>query len=118
LTVGNVLLAKPGKGKGNEGNGNKSEAGAAADFVPPGHRRAPVEVVVTQAPPALRVEAKTVRPSANHVWVSGFWTWQGNEYVWTSAMWILPPAPAAVWVQPRYESRSGVNIFITGYWRL
>jgi len=126
LACANALLAaQPGKGKGN-GNGNENEngkgngkaVGQSADFIPPGHRRAPVEVEVKAAPPAVRIEAMTARPSAAHVWVPGFWTWEANAYVWTRSVWMLPPAPAAVWVQPRYEPRASINIFISGYWRI
>jgi hypothetical protein len=115
------LAAKPGNGKGNEnagGNGNGKGNGQSADFIPPGHRRAPVEIVVKQAPPAVRVEVAPARPSAGHVWVPGFWAWEANAYTWTPSIWVLPPEPAAVWVAPRYESRAGVSIMITGFWRL
>jgi hypothetical protein len=118
-----LLAAQPGKGKGNgndngNGKGNGKAVGQSADFIPPGHRRAPVEVEVKAAPPALRVEVQSARPSAAHVWVPGFWTWQANAYVWTTSVWMLPPAPAAVWVQPRYEPRASINVFISGYWRI
>jgi hypothetical protein len=73
---------------------------------------------VKEAPPALRVEVMTARPSAAHVWVPGFWTWESSRYVWTASVWMLPPAPAAVWVQPRFEPRSGINIYISGFWRI
>lgn len=117
LMGGNVIFAKPGNEKG-KGKGNGKAVGQAADFIPPGHRRAPVEAVVVQAPPALRIEVKSARPSAAHVWVPGFWSWEGNSYAWISSVWMLPPAPAAVWTPPRYEPRSGINVFISGYWRL
>ncbi|MDO8544551.1 MAG: hypothetical protein Q7S40_29265 [Opitutaceae bacterium] len=114
---GNITLAKPGKGKGNGGDHGKA-VGQSPDFIPPGHRRAPVEVVVTQAPPPLRVEVMSARPSATHVWIAGFWTWEASRYLWTPSVWTLPPEPAAVWVQPRYEPRTGINVYISGYWRL
>jgi hypothetical protein len=124
-----TALADPGKGKGNSngngngqgngnGKGNGKAVGQAADFIPPGHRRAPVEVVVKEAPPAIRVEAMTARPSVAHIWVPGFWVWESGSYVWTKSVWILPPEPAAVWVQPRYEQRASVHIMISGYWRI
>jgi hypothetical protein len=137
LLCGNALFANPGKGNGNgkengngsgkenasengngNGNGNGKAVGQAADFVPPGHRRAPVEFVVKAAPPAPRVEVVSVRPSALHVWVPGYWTWEASSYVWTASVWMLPPEPAAVWVQPRFEQRTGISVFISGYWRL
>jgi hypothetical protein len=117
MTGPSLALAKPG-------NGNGKGKGQSGDFVPPGQvdkgippglRRAPIEIVVRKAPPPLRVEAITVRPSPRHVWVAGYWMWDGG-YVWVPGVWMAPPEPAAVWVVPRYESRSG--IYISGYWKL
>ena len=115
-------FAKPDKDK-DKGKGK----GQSADFVPPGqsdksvppgHRRAPVEFVVKKAPPPLRVEVISVRPSPRHVWVTGYWLWEADTYIWMPGAWMAPPEPAAVWIAPRYESRSGVSIFISGYWKL
>ena len=122
------VTANPGKGKG-KGNSPDFVPPGLADkggvppghldkSVPPGHRRAPVEVVVISAPPALRVERMLPRPSAAHVWVPGYWMWDSKAYVWTPGMWMAPPEPSAVWVAPRFEKRSGVSVFISGYWRL
>lgn len=117
LACVDAALADPGKGKDNE-KGNGKGAAHSPDFVPPGHRRSPVEVVVHGAPPALRVEVIAGRPSAAHVWVPGFWGWGGDAYVWTPGVWMLPPEPACVWVAPRYEERSGAHVYISGYWKL
>ncbi|MEZ0215981.1 MAG: hypothetical protein ACAH89_02535 [Rariglobus sp.] len=117
LVCADVVSADPGNGKGKDkekGNGNGNSSG----FIPPGHRRAPVEVIVLQAPPALRVEVVTARPSAGHVWVTGYWVWGTEAYVWTPSVWVLPPEPAAVWVAPRYEERSGVHVSISGFWKI
>ena len=40
------------------------------------------EVVVTEAPPAPKREVITTSPSAAHVWVTGYWTYQNGRYVW------------------------------------
>lgn len=124
------VSANPGKGKGN-GKGNSPDSGPPGlagkggvppghfdKSIPPGHRRAPIEVIVVSAPPALRVERTLPRPSAAHVWVSGYWMWETNAYAWTPGVWMAPPEPAAVWVAPRFEKRSGVSVVITGYWRI
>jgi hypothetical protein len=108
----------PGKGKGKGQSPDFVPPGLVGKDVPPGHRRAPVEFIVRQAPPAIRVEAIVARPSPRHVWVQGYWVWSADTYVWTPGVWMLPPEPAAVWVTPRFETRSGVNIFISGYWKL
>lgn len=117
--------AKPDHAKGK---GNGKAHGAGSDFVPPGLadkggvppglRRAPVEIVVTKGPPPVRIEKIPARPGPQHIWVSGYWMWEADAYVWLPGAWILPPEPAAVWVPPRFERRSGVSIFISGYWKL
>ncbi len=40
------------------------------------------EVVVTQAPPPLRVEVQTVSPGPRYVWTRGYWRWTGAGYEW------------------------------------
>lgn len=115
LVCVDAALADPGKRK-DKGKGNG--VGQSPDFIPPGHRRAPVEVIVHRAPPAVRVEVIAGRPSAAHVWVSGYWVWGGADYVWTPGVWMLPPEPACVWVAPRHEVRSGVHVYVSGFWKL
>src|SRR5436190_21712750 len=105
LAMSSLALAQPGNGKGKgKGKGNSPDfvppGLVEKGGVPPGLRRAPVEIVVKQAPPAIRVEVVSARPSAKHVWVPGFWTWETSAYVWVPGEWMLPPEPAAVWVAP------------------
>lgn len=125
-----LLLALPAVGvaKPDHAKGKGKAHGAGADFVPPGLvekggvppglRRAPVEIVVTKVPPPVRIEKIPARPGPRHVWVPGYWIWDADAYIWLPGAWILPPEPAAVWVPPRFERRSGVSIFISGYWKL
>lgn len=42
------------------------------------------EVLVTQAPPAVRIETRTVSPGASYVWSRGYWRWTGTTYVWVA----------------------------------
>ena len=39
------------------------------------------EVVVTRAPPRVRVETQTVGPGPGYIWTSGYWRWTGADYV-------------------------------------
>jgi hypothetical protein len=74
------------------------------------------EVAVTEAPPAPIVETVTVAPGPAYVWIGGCWVWRGH-WVWESGRWAHPPRRGAVWVQPHYEYRNGVHVFIRGGWR-
>ena len=74
-------------------------------------------IVVTQAPPALQQEVAQARPSSDHVWVPGYWTWRNNRYEWMAGHWEVPPRTNAVWVSPRWERLSdGSYRFYEGFW--
>jgi hypothetical protein len=46
------------------------------------------EVLVTQAPPPVRVETLTVAPGPNYIWTPGYWRWTGTTYVWMFDGWV------------------------------
>lgn len=77
---------------------------------------APGTVIITQAPPAPQPEAVTARPSSDHVWVPGYWTWRNNRYEWMAGHWDLPPRSGAKWIAPRWETENGAYRFYEGYW--
>jgi hypothetical protein len=74
-------------------------------------------IVVTQAPPTALSEPALPRPSAQHVWIPGYYTWRDNRYLWIAGRWELPPRSDATWVPPRWERESGGYRFYEGYWR-
>lgn len=73
-------------------------------------------IVVTQAPPAPQQEIVSARPSGDHVWVGGYWTWRNNRYEWVAGHWAVPPRSGATWVPPRWEQEGGAYRFYEGYW--
>ncbi len=74
-------------------------------------------IIVTQAPPVLQQEVAQARPSSDHVWVPGYWTWRNNRYEWMAGHWEVPPRTNAVWVTPRWERLSdGTYRFYEGFW--
>ena len=75
------------------------------------------EVYVTQAPPALRVEAETVSPGPRYVWTRGYWRWTGVDYVWTPGSWVVRPRLTAVWVEGHWARRSRGWVWIAGHWQ-
>ena len=55
-------------------------------------------------PPAAKPETKGTAPSAQAVWVPGFWDLRGDlntspraGWVWVAGRWIEPPVPHARW---------------------
>lgn len=75
----------------------------------------PPPVAVAWAPPPMLVEVPPPSPFAGAVWTGGYWTWQGN-WVWAAGRWSAPPQPGYGWVQPYYEHRDDVVVFVAGHW--
>jgi hypothetical protein len=47
----------------------------------------PQVVFVQNAPPPDRREYITEAPSPDHVWIRGYWSWQGGAWLWMSGHW-------------------------------
>jgi hypothetical protein len=78
----------------------------------------PPEVVVVVQPPQPRAEVIIgVAPSPNHVWVGGYWHWNGSTHVWMGGGWHPRPRPGAVWVEGRWEQRGTGWVRVEGRWR-
>jgi hypothetical protein len=75
------------------------------------------EVLVTQAPPPVRVETRTVAPGPRYVWTNGYWQWTGASYAWVPGHWVERPRPAAVWVEGHWVRRPGGWIWVAGHWQ-
>jgi len=75
------------------------------------------EVLVTQAPPPVRVETRTVAPGGSYVWTNGYWQWTGASYAWVPGHWVERPRPAAVWVEGHWVRRPGGWIWVAGQWQ-
>lgn len=73
-------------------------------------------IIVMQAPPAAQQEIPSPRPTRDHVWVAGYWTWRDNQYQWMAGHWEVPPRAAAVWVPPRWQPEGTSWRFYEGYW--
>jgi hypothetical protein len=73
--------------------------------------------VVLQAPPAPQApQAIPERPSPQHVWIDGYWTWRNSRYEWMAGHWEVPPFSNAKWENPRVESDAGAFRFYEGRW--
>ena len=75
------------------------------------------EVLVTQAPPPVRIESQTVAPGPAYVWTHGYWRWTGAGYEWAPGTWVVRPNPRAMWVEGHWVRRSGGWVWVAGYWR-
>ncbi|MGC9949302.1 MAG: YXWGXW repeat-containing protein [Bryobacteraceae bacterium] len=75
------------------------------------------EVIIKVRPPADRVEERIARPGPNHVWIAGYYRWDGGTHVWVPGRWELPPRPGGVWVAHKWVKRHGGWVLIEGHWR-
>ena len=73
-------------------------------------------VEVTVAPPALQVEQQGAQPSPTHVWIRGYWQWNGSQYQWVRGRWESPREAGAVWIAPQWQRRGRGWIFVQGRW--
>ena len=76
----------------------------------------PQYVVVQQAPPPIRYEARPPAPSVDVVWIDGYWNWDNRSYVWESGHYMRPPQAGVVWMAPRYETVGGSVRYTSGGW--
>jgi len=76
----------------------------------------PAYVEVGVAPPPLIVEQRPLPPSALHIWIDGYWHWNGR-YVWERGHWGVPPRGHATWIAPRYERHDHGYRYAPGHWK-
>jgi len=74
------------------------------------------EVVVTEAPPAPRVEEPIPAPPGDYEWVPGFWSWDG-QWNWNPGKWTVRPHAKAVWEPGHWAKRGHGYVWIDGRWR-
>src|ERR1700761_5021167 len=75
----------------------------------------PAPIAVQWAPPPMLVEVPPPQPYPDAVWTGGYWAWEGRWF-WDAGRWSPPPRPRYVWVQPYYEHRADVVVFVPGFW--
>ena len=78
---------------------------------------ASADIVIRIGPPRVVIEKRPPPPSRDHVWVSGYYRWDGNAYAWTPGRWEQPPRPHAHWVAHRWVHRREGWVLVEGHWR-
>lgn len=87
--------------------------GAGAMLASPAFAHVAVGVSVGFPPPAPRVEHVAVWPG--HVWLPGYWRWNGVRHVWVAGYWTYPRAGYRY--VPAHWARTGPAWrFHAGYW--
>jgi len=73
---------------------------------------------VMVAPPPPQVEVQGSPPSPKHMWLPGYWQWNGSRHVWQAGHWAEPPEPGMIWDAPKWENHGGKWAFVEGRWHL
>lgn len=81
-----------------------------------GQAYATAPAVSTVVVPAMQQEVVQVRPSSQHVWIAGYWTWRNERYEWMAGHWEMAPRSNSAWVAPRWERNGSSYTFYEGYW--
>jgi WXXGXW repeat (2 copies) len=82
------------------------------------HHVYPASVVyVRTEPPVTRVETVPVSPGRNYVWVTGYWRYSGDQYLWVPGSYVVPASGYTVWVPGRWDHDGHGYFWRAGYWR-
>ena len=82
--------------------------------VPVAGQAARVDVDITVAPPAERVEVVPA-PRSGYVWAPGYYRWDGGHHIWVKGHWIRE-REGHHWVAHRWEQRGDRWHFEEGHW--
>jgi WXXGXW repeat (2 copies) len=68
------------------------------------------------APPAPLPDVIADPPWAGAIWLAGFWSWSGIDYVWVPGQWE-ESRPGWRWTPHRWERRGPRWRFVPGRWQ-
>jgi hypothetical protein len=74
-------------------------------------------IVANFAPPRTIVEGRTIAPTLRHVWVPGYYRWNGRTYLWQRGRWAIPPRGDTEWVASKWRHGNDGWLFVEGHWR-
>lgn len=72
---------------------------------------------VSVRPPRAIVEFRSEAPGPDHVWIEGYYRWDGNSYGWVPGHWERVPSGRRHWVPGRWRSYRGQWYWVEGHWR-
>jgi hypothetical protein len=78
----------------------------------------PTPVVVDRpiSPPPPRPEVITKEPSAESVWIPGYWERDPSQWSWVAGHWEKPPFLPARWVGGYWKYQTGQYHWHPGHW--
>jgi hypothetical protein len=81
----------------------------------PSAANAQVRITIGRRPPQLRREVRPPPPQEYAVWVQGYWTYDGRQYVWQPGSWQVVQQGHR-YRQPRWIQRGNEWAFYEGRW--
>jgi hypothetical protein len=73
------------------------------------------DTVVTVAPPPPQVEYVSPPPMVGHIWIGGFWGWQGGRHIWNNGYWVAP-RPGYRWAPHVWVREGNAYRMHQGHW--
>lgn len=72
---------------------------------------------VSRPPPLLIRETIPPQPTADSVWISGYWSWieEDQDYAWVCGVWRRPP-PQHHWISGAWLNQRGSWVWAQGFW--
>ena len=67
------------------------------------------------APPKSIVKPRPVPPSLRHVWIRGYYRWNGRNYTWEHGRWTLPPKGYSEWIPPKWHHYNDGYVLVAGH---
>jgi hypothetical protein len=67
-------------------------------------------------PPSPRVEVRTQAPGPDHVYLEGYYDFNGSDWVWVPGRWERPARSDARWVPGRWVKVAGGYTWEPGHW--
>jgi uncharacterized membrane protein YeaQ/YmgE (transglycosylase-associated protein family) len=77
----------------------------------------PIAAVPAYPAGAPAADVVTPQPNPYAVWIPGYWSWNGAQYIWIPGYWTLPPAGCHVYVTGGWIFRGGGYFYRRPYWR-
>ena len=77
----------------------------------------PAVAYLKEPPPPPRFEEIPPKPSAEYVWLPGYWALHAGQLQWIAGHYDVPPRPGAHWVTSKWERQGDGYVFIQGAWQ-
>ncbi len=72
---------------------------------------------VDRPPPAAYSDVVIVSPGPGYVWIGGYHSWTGRDYVWNRGHWALPPQGYRMWNPGVWQRDGRGHYWVPGHWR-